>query len=141
METYMPTCRIIANAENLSKVIAPLRSRCLQVRVPAPSEKLIADMLKTIARKENFELPPALAMGIAHNSRRNMRRAIMMLQTAKLKTPNLTNSTAVPRPDYEGFVANISREVVTEQSPAKLRAIRAMLYELLTKGITADLIF
>jgi replication factor C subunit 3/5 len=79
METYMPTCRIIANAENLSKVIAPLRSRCLQVRVPAPSEKLVADMLKTIARKENFELPPALAMGIAHNSRRNMRRAIMML--------------------------------------------------------------
>ena len=29
METYMPTCRIIANAESLSKVIAPLRSRCL----------------------------------------------------------------------------------------------------------------
>ena len=65
----------------------------------------------------------------------------MMLQTAKLKTPNLTNQTAVPRPDYEGFVANIAREVVQEQSPAKLRAIRAMLYELLTKGITADLIF
>ena len=37
METFMPTCRIIANAESLSKVIAPLRSRCLQIRVPAPS--------------------------------------------------------------------------------------------------------
>lgn len=29
METYMPTCRIIANCESLSKVIQPLKSRCL----------------------------------------------------------------------------------------------------------------
>jgi len=71
-------------------------------------------MLKLIARKESFELPPVLAMGLAHSSRRNMRRAIMMLQTVKLKTPNLTNQTATPRPDYEGFVANISKEVVME---------------------------
>jgi len=37
METYMPYCRIVANCESLSKVIQPLRSRCLQVRVPAPT--------------------------------------------------------------------------------------------------------
>lgn len=29
METYMPFCRVIANAESLSKVIQPVRSRCL----------------------------------------------------------------------------------------------------------------
>jgi replication factor C subunit 3/5 len=79
METYMPTCRIIANAESLSKVIAPLRSRCLQVRVPAPAEAKVGELLKLIARKESFELPPVLAMNIAHHARRNMRRAIMML--------------------------------------------------------------
>jgi len=62
----MPTCRIIANCESLSKVIAPLRSRCLQVRVPAPSEPAVCEILKKIANWEHFELPPALAMGIAH---------------------------------------------------------------------------
>jgi hypothetical protein len=47
----------------------------------------------------------------------------------------------VPRPDYEGFIENIAREAVREQTPVKLRQIRTMFYELLTKGITADLIF
>lgn len=67
-----------------------------------------------ISRRESFELPPVLAMSIAHNSRRNMRRAIMMLQTAKLKHANLSNQTPVPRPDYEGFVTEIAKEVVRE---------------------------
>lgn len=91
METYMPTCRIIANCESLSKVIQPLKSRCLQIRVPAPKEQVLADLLKKISTKEGFELPPQLACSIAHNSRRNIRRAIMMLQTAKLRNPNLTS--------------------------------------------------
>lgn len=79
METYMPTCRIIANCESLSKVIQPLKSRCLQIRVPAPKENVLAELLRKISTKEGFELPPQLATSIAHNSRRNIRRAIMML--------------------------------------------------------------
>jgi replication factor C subunit 3/5 len=79
METYMPSCRIIANCESLSKVIMPLRSRCLQVRVPAPKENEVAEILKKIATRESFDLPPSLALSIANHSRRNVRRAIMML--------------------------------------------------------------
>ena len=113
----MPTCRIIANCESLSKVIMPLKSRCLQIRVPAPKEPVLADILKKIATKENFELPPSVAASIAHNSRRNIRRAIMMLQTLKLKTPNLNVNSVIPRPDYESFIAEIASDVVREQSP------------------------
>ena len=47
----------------------------------------------------------------------------------------------MPRPDYEGFIGEIAIDVVREQSPQNLRQIRTKLYELLTKGITADLIF
>ena len=85
----MPSCRIIANCESLSKVIMPLKSRCLQIRVPAPKEDVLANLLGKIATKEKFELPPTVAKSIAEHSRRNIRRAIMMLQTLKLKTPNL----------------------------------------------------
>jgi len=137
----MPTCRIIANCESLSKVIQPLRSRCLQIRVPAPKQDVLADLLCKIANHEKFELPPKLAASIAHVSRRNIRRAIMMLQTCKLKTPNLHAQAMIPRPDYESFIAEIAQDVVKEQSPQNLRAIRTKLYELLTKGITADIIF
>lgn len=44
-------------------------------------------------------------------------------------------------PDYEGFIGEIATDVNTDQSPAQLKQIRGKLYELLTKGITADLIF
>jgi replication factor C subunit 3/5 len=36
MEKYMTNCRIIFNCENLSRVLLPLKSRCVQIRVPAP---------------------------------------------------------------------------------------------------------
>lgn len=110
----MPSCRIIANCESLSKVIQPLRSRCLQVRVPAPKEVMIAELLKNIAKKEYFELPPTLAMNIAHAARRNTRRAIMMLQTIRLKNSNLGPTTFVPKPDYEGFIGEIAKDVCRE---------------------------
>ena len=58
-----------------------------------------------------------------------------------MKTPSLHANTQVPRPDYEGFIAEIAMDVVREQSPQQLRQIRTKLYELLTKGITADVIF
>ena len=65
----------------------------------------------------------------------------MMLQTCKLKNPSLHQQTQVPRPDYEAFIAEIAVDTVREQSPQNLRQIRTKLYELLTKGITADIIF
>jgi len=114
METFMPSCRIIANCESLSKVILPLRSRCLQVRVPAPKENEISEILRKIATRENFELPVSLAMSIAKQSRRNMRRAIMMLQTIKVKNQSLSGNTLVPKPDFEGFIGEIANDVTSD---------------------------
>ena len=141
METYMPYCRIIANCESLSKVIMPLRSRCLQVRVPAPNQAEVLDVLNYISKKEGFALPKPLSYSICNFSKRNMRRAIMMLQTAKLKNENLSDKTPVPAPEYETYTKEIAKAVLLEQSPKQLRQIRTKLYELLTKGITADMIF
>ena len=37
MEKYSASCRLILCCNNQSKVIDPVRSRCLGIRVPAPS--------------------------------------------------------------------------------------------------------
>lgn len=37
MEKYMATCRLILCCNSVSKIIGPIQSRCLSVRVPAPS--------------------------------------------------------------------------------------------------------
>lgn len=65
----------------------------------------------------------------------------MMLQTMKLKTEELKETTSVPMPEYENYTKKIADQVKAEQSPKQLRQIRTQLYELLTKGITADMIF
>ena len=137
----MGTCRVIANAESLSKVIQPIRSRCLQVRVPAPQNIEITNILNFIASREVFNLPPQLANSISFLSKRNLRRAIMMLQTCKLKTDSLSEKTQVPSPEYEQFTREICKKTMYEQSPKQLKEIRGMIYSLLTKGITPEMIF
>ena len=142
METYMPYCRIVANAESLSRVIMPVRSRCLQIRVPAPTQDEITKVLKTICTKQSIELPPQLAQDISAASNRNLRKAIMMLQSVSLKTNNrLGARTPVPVPEYETFIKEIVMDTLKEQTPKNLRHIRTKIYELLTKGITAEIIF
>lgn len=37
MEKYMATCRLILCSTSTSKVIGPIRSRCLAIRVPLPT--------------------------------------------------------------------------------------------------------
>lgn len=37
MEKYIERCRIILVCESLAKIISPIRSRCLLIRVPAPN--------------------------------------------------------------------------------------------------------
>jgi replication factor C subunit 3/5 len=65
MELYVNNCRLIMVGKNISKVIEPLRSRCLVVRIPSPSHSEIEKILQSIARKENVNLPSQLATTIA----------------------------------------------------------------------------
>ena len=89
----------------------------MQIRVPAPSTNEVGLILKYISQKEGFNLPPPLILSITNLSRRNLRRAIMMLQTIKLKHENLSEKTFVPRPEYETYTVEIAKDVIGEQSP------------------------
>ena len=47
------------------QVIEPVRSRCLCIRVAAPTEEATVQMLQHVAAKENAALPDELALRIA----------------------------------------------------------------------------
>ena len=38
MEKYVMRCRMILMCDNLHKLIMPIRSRCINIRIPAPSK-------------------------------------------------------------------------------------------------------
>jgi len=144
MEKYMATCRIILQCECVSKVIEPLRSRCLSVRIAAPSHDQIVDIIKEIASKERVTLDESYARQISMKSQRNLRKAIIMLQVSSTESNELVmgdNAVRIRTAPWQLFIDELAKCVVEEQSPQRLLLARQKLYELLANCIPADVIF
>lgn len=143
MEKYAVTCRLILCCDSPSKLIAPLRSRCLGIRVAAPCEDEIAKILKTVASKEEFGLPNSVAIKLARESDRNLRKALLMLEAAKVQAAGngeIPENQYLPSADWEVYIRQLATDITKEQSPQTLMAAREKLYELLVNCIPASTI-
>lgn len=141
MEKYVATCRLILCVNSTSRVIPAIKSRCLGIRVPAPSHEEIINILNNICQKETLQLPVELAQAIAEKSERNLRRAILMLEACKVQKYPFTKNQEVPEIDWQKFLNETGNQIVREQSPQQLEKVRDRIYELISQGIPADIIF
>jgi replication factor C subunit 3/5 len=141
MEKYVSSCRIFMSVECLSKIIAPLRSRCVCVRVPAPSVEDISNVLHEVGRKEKIKIPEQLATTIAHESGRDLRRALLMMEAARAQKFPLPDQMEVPTTPWEEHIKEIVQLMMEEQSPKRLLMVRSRLYDLLTTCIPGHDIF
>merc|ERR1719444_544115 len=96
MERYMKTCRIILTCESASKIIAPLRSRCLAVRVPAPGDEQVQATLMKVASAERQKVPSEVAQKIAQKANRDLRRALLLLESTCMQGASLTKESSLP---------------------------------------------
>ena len=88
MEKYMANCRMILLCTHVHKLINPIRSRCLNIRVPAPDKSTIENIINDIGKKElssshGWNFSSELAASVAQNCGRNLRLAIIQLQASK----------------------------------------------------------
>lgn len=141
MEKYVATCRLILCTNSTSRVLPAIKSRCLAIRVPAPTMDEVKEILGFVARKEGLSLPDELATRIAEMSGRNLRRAIFMLERCKVEQYPVTLEQSVMEPDWQIFIKAIAKLMINEQNPKKLLEIRNRFYDLLTHAIPTDLIF
>jgi replication factor C subunit 3/5 len=141
MEKYMTTCRVILCTNSTSKVIPAIRSRCLAIRVAAPSLDDMVTVLQFVAKKEGCQLPSVLARQIAEKSGRNLRRAILMAEATKVRQYPFVANQKVEDLDWELYLKETANQIVQEQSPRKLLEVRNRLYELLTHCIPPEIIF
>jgi len=81
MEKYSPNLRLILLANSTSGIIAPIRSRTLLVRVAAPTEGEISEVLAKAAGREGWKMQTGLNERIARESGRNLRRALLMFES------------------------------------------------------------
>ena len=153
-------------------MIAPIRSRCLCLRVAAPTVEEVSSVLLAVAHKEGVKCPPALAERIARASDRNLRRAVLTLEACKVRSSALcpshvrisrdddptshalrrshsfsqvqqypmVESQQIQLPDWQLYIAAVADDILREQSPKALLALRGKLYELLSNCIPPELI-
>lgn len=138
METNSQKCRLILCCDSPSQIMEPVRSRCLCIRISAPTINEIKDILCKVSEQEGFIISNELAHRIAHQSNRNLKGSLLSLQTLK-KSYDMTNEICdVSLPDWEIETSKIADKILSEQTPHNILEIRERFYELLGHCIPAD---
>jgi replication factor C subunit 3/5 len=139
MEKYSAFCRVILIAESLSRLISPIRSRCLPVRVRAPTVSEIASTLSQSVSDENIRILPEALPVIATNCDRDLRKAYLLVDCARNVGSTVTfDMKKVMAGSWEEGIESIVTGMIAEQTPRKLLEIRSKLYDLLSVCIPAD---
>lgn len=85
MEKYTANMRLILCCNSLSKIIAPVRSRCLLMRVARPSVQEVKKCLQDVASREKVALPDKLAENIALANQCNLRASLLALESTAVR--------------------------------------------------------
>lgn len=83
MEKYSNTCKFILISDQLSKIIEPLRSRCLMIRIPLPTEEQLLETLLHISDKENINISYKKLHEIIKKADNRVNNAICLLEMHK----------------------------------------------------------
>ncbi|KAE8215088.1 hypothetical protein CF327_g1621 [Tilletia walkeri] len=143
MEKYMSNLRLILCATSTSKIIAPIRSRCLLMRVGAPQLDEMRVVLQSVALREKFSVSDGVVEKIYADSKGNMRKALLVLEALRMQSSSskeLSGDIAIAAPDWETYAHATAEAIIKSQTPEQLLIVRGMLYELLVHCIPPSLI-
>lgn len=131
LETCINTCRFIFLANNEDRLIAPIYSRCVTIRVPAPSLDECVSVMTNICQKEGANIEAGTLYDIAQSQSRNLQISINTLNRLLVGGSPYTYS----RNDYDyvysyccGIVDNIIKGSSIVNTMDK--EVRGLIYEL-----------
>lgn len=83
MEQYSNNCRFILCSTSLSKVLDPLRSRCIVLNINRPSDDELFEYILYVSIKENIKISLKETSNLLKLSNGNIKNALWMLETYK----------------------------------------------------------
>lgn len=119
MEQYSSACRFIMWSRSLSKVIEPLRSRCFCFKIKSPTESELSAYILQIAASEGMSLTIKEYHEILVRSKRNVKRALWLLELKKLGEDFDTT--------YDDMINSITKLILTTRLEAVSSAAKAGL--------------
>jgi replication factor C subunit 3/5 len=138
MEKYSDSCKFIFISDQLSKIIEPIRSRCILLRAKLPSQEQILDILLKISIKENIKLKSYEYNEIINKSEFKISTAIWLLELKKYKL------------SYDKNWDNLSEKIVSiilnrknynnQKCLSAIKNIREIFYTLFITNIPTQII-
>lgn len=126
IERYDDKCRFIMWCKSLSKIIKPLQSRCICLRVPAPSDIDLFGYIFKISVKENINLTLDQYYTIVKNAKGNIKIALWNLQFLQYNYNIDTN--------YDISIINIVK-LILEKKIDNILIIRNILFSLMITNV------
>lgn len=126
MERYNHNCRFVMWCRSLSKVIKPLQSRCICLRVKSPSDEELFRHILNISIKENINVGLEKYAEIISKSKGNIKSALWELQFLKFKYDMDTN--------YAQSINQIIK-LILEKKLENVQTIRNILHSLMITNV------
>ncbi len=135
LEKYIDNCRFIFIIGHESTLIGPLMSRCLQLRLSAPTNLQIQTILTQICQAEKINIDDAHLTQITNYCNRNLNKAINLIQDFSTKYPKLlTNLKPIIFSDHieiDNYIYQIVELLLAKRTPKTILLVRSKLYDLL----------
>ncbi|CDR37137.1 CYFA0S01e07778g1_1 [Cyberlindnera fabianii] len=141
MEKYSKNIRLILISNTTSNIIAPIRSRTLLIRIAAPTVDEIADVLDKVAQRQNAPIVndpverKQVLTNIATQSKRNLRRALLLLEALSMQNESINKNTQMITLDWESVIKKLAKDIQKERSVMQISKSRTVLYELISHCI------
>ena len=138
MEKYANQCKFIFISNQLSKINEPLKSRCLLIRVPLPTDTMIFNIILYISHLENIKLSISEMKNILSKSDNNINKTIWLLE---MKKYNITNTSEW----YDTLIVLadiilLKDNYTTQNMTHIIKNIRELLYILFITNIDFNII-
>jgi replication factor C subunit 3/5 len=146
MEKYSKNIRLILISNTTSNIIAPIKSRTLLIRVASPTVDEIVTVLEKISTKQEIPLPSnqedriEVLRHIATSSKRNLRRAMLLIEAMTMQNDSITLATPIIELDWEGVIRKLALNISKDRSVARISQSRTVCYELISHCIPPKII-
>ena len=140
IEKYSKTCRFIMWCYSLSKVIEPLRSRCLCIHVPTQTDDQLYKWMYNICCLEKIKIKSSIIESILAKSNGNLKSILWKLDLYRYNN-KIYNS-------YEEGINRIINEIISIKNnkivdpeyPINIPKIREYIYKMYVTNISLNII-